>query len=194
MFSGRQLATIAFPLGGIGTGSISLGGRGQLRDWEIFNRPDKGKSPRYAFPAIWAQAGSNEPVAAVLEARLAPPYEGWQGLDLWNVPGLPRLDSSTFTGEYPLARVDFQDTVLPVKVSLEAFTPFFPLDADDSGLPVAILRSVSQPGRDMAVAIAFDRQPVGAESDSDAARARHRRRADVIRRWQAMIRWQDRSR
>ena len=33
---------IAFPLGGIGTGTISLGGRGNLRDWEIFNRPDKG--------------------------------------------------------------------------------------------------------------------------------------------------------
>ena len=29
-YSGRQLAMIAFPLGGIGTGSISLGGRGQL--------------------------------------------------------------------------------------------------------------------------------------------------------------------
>src|SRR3954467_5503882 len=41
-FTGRQLARIAFPLGGVGAGSISLGGRGQLRDWEIFNRPDKG--------------------------------------------------------------------------------------------------------------------------------------------------------
>src|SRR5208283_2813215 len=33
-FSGRNLKMIAFPLGGIGTGTISLGGRGQLRDWE----------------------------------------------------------------------------------------------------------------------------------------------------------------
>ncbi|NIM44374.1 MAG: hypothetical protein GTO54_01880, partial [Nitrososphaeria archaeon] len=33
---------MAFPLGGIGTGSISLGGWGQLRDWEIMNRPAKG--------------------------------------------------------------------------------------------------------------------------------------------------------
>ena len=31
VFSGRQLQMIAFPLGGIGTGCISLGGRGQLR-------------------------------------------------------------------------------------------------------------------------------------------------------------------
>ena len=46
-FSGPHLKMIAFPLGGIGTGTISLGGRGQLRDWEIFNRPDKGNSPDY---------------------------------------------------------------------------------------------------------------------------------------------------
>ena len=27
----------AFPLGGIGTGNVSVGARGELRDWEIFN-------------------------------------------------------------------------------------------------------------------------------------------------------------
>src|ERR1051325_10578891 len=36
IFSQGELSRIAFPLGGIGTGSISLGGRGQLRDFEIF--------------------------------------------------------------------------------------------------------------------------------------------------------------
>ena len=49
VYSGNALQTVAFPLGGVGTGSISVGGRGQSRDWEIFNRPDKGRSPVYAF-------------------------------------------------------------------------------------------------------------------------------------------------
>src|ERR1700687_3228320 len=71
-YSGRQLAMLAFPLGGVAAGSISLGGRGQLRDWEIFNKPDKGRSPTYAFASIWAQVGSRKPVAHVLEARLLP--------------------------------------------------------------------------------------------------------------------------
>ena len=40
VFTGRKLACVAFPLGGVCAGTLSLGGRGQLRDWEIFNRPD----------------------------------------------------------------------------------------------------------------------------------------------------------
>src|ERR1019366_667361 len=140
VFTGRRLTAIAFPLGGVCAGCISLGGRGQLRDWEIFNRPDKGNAPSYAFPAIWAQTGNRKPVARVLDSRIQPPFEGSSGLGANNVPGLTRLASATFTGEFPLARVDFSDPALPVKISLEAFSPFIPHEADDSGLPVAILR------------------------------------------------------
>jgi uncharacterized protein (DUF608 family) len=131
---------IAFPLGGIGTGTVSLGGRGQLRDWEIFNRPDKGNTPDYCFASIWAQAKGRKPVARVLEARIETPYEGESGLGARNVPGLPRLASATFTGAYPFARIEFQDAKLPLSVRLEAFNPLVPLDTEASGLPVAILR------------------------------------------------------
>jgi len=147
VFTGRRLTAIAFPLGGVCAGCVSLGGRGQLRDWEIFNRPDKGNAPAYAFPAIWAQAGNRKPVARVLESRIQPPFSGSSGLGANNAPGLTRLASATFTGEFPLARVDFADSTLPVKVSLEAFSPFIPHEPDESGLPVAILRyRVTNPG------------------------------------------------
>src|SRR5256714_15022902 len=126
-FTSGALHMLAFPLGGVAAGSISLGGRGQLRDWEIFNRPDKGNSPPYAFPSIWVQSGNDKPQALVLEARIQPPYEGQSGLGFRNVPGLERLASATFTGEFPFARVDFQDSRLPVRVRLEAFSPFIPL-------------------------------------------------------------------
>ena len=138
-------------------GSIGLGGRGQLDNWEIFNRPNKRFRPSYAFPAIWAQAGSGKPVTRVLEARIQPPYEGASGLGSNNAPGLSRLESATFTGEYPLAHIDFEDGSLPVWVELDAFSPFIPHEPDDSGLPVAILRyRVTNPGRSPArVSIAF---------------------------------------
>ncbi len=165
VFRGRQLEMIAFPLGGVAAGSISLGGRGQLRDWEIFNRPNKGNAPSYGFPSVWVQAGDAKPVAKVLESRIQPPYEGSSGLGSKNAPGLRRLSGATFTGEFPLARIDFLDRSLPVRIALEAFTPFIPHEADDSGLPIAVLRyRVSNPGKQTAkVAIAFSiDNPVGA--------------------------------
>jgi non-lysosomal glucosylceramidase len=165
-FSGRQLQMLAFPLGGIAAGSISLGGRGQLRDWEIFNKADKGRSPSYAFPSIWVQAGSAKPVAKVLEARLQPPYQAAEGLGPGNAPGLQRFASAVFQGEYPLARVEFQDSAVAVEVELEAFTPIIPLDAEESGLPVAVLRyKVTNPGAAKAiVSIAFSiDNPVGGD-------------------------------
>ena len=148
---------IAFPLGGVAAGSLSLGGRGQLRDWEIFNRPDKGFSPPYALPTIWIQVGNAKPIARVLEAQILPPYEGQDGLGSNNSPGLSRVKAATFSGEYPLAHISFEDPDLSVQVELEAFSPFIPHDPDDSGLPVAILRyRVKNPGPSTAkVGIAF---------------------------------------
>ena len=70
-YSGRHLSLLGFPLGGIGTGSISIGGRGQLRDWEIYNRADKDRSPEYAFASIWLKSGDSKPIAHVLEVDTA---------------------------------------------------------------------------------------------------------------------------
>ena len=140
-FTGRNLKMIAFPLGGIGTGTVSLGGRGQLRDWEIFNRPDKGNELDYAFPAVWVKVGDREPVVRALESRLQPPYDrNSSGLGSNNAPGLPRFAEATFTGAYPFARLAFRDPEVPVDIRLEAFNPLVPLDVQASEWPVAILR------------------------------------------------------
>jgi non-lysosomal glucosylceramidase len=78
---------IAFPLGGVGAGSLSLGGRGDLREWQIFNKAQQGNSLGYAFPSIFVKAGDAKPVARVLESRILPPYEGQNGLDVYNCLG-----------------------------------------------------------------------------------------------------------
>ncbi|MDP6348913.1 MAG: hypothetical protein QF719_11815 [Chloroflexota bacterium] len=44
-YDADQQLRIALPLGGGGTRTVSLGGRGDLRDWEIVNRPAKGWRP-----------------------------------------------------------------------------------------------------------------------------------------------------
>ncbi len=137
-FSGRDLSEIAFPIGGIGTGTISLGGRGDLRDWEVFNRPGKGQDIPFSFFAIWAQEEGAEPVARILERELLAPYRGGFGTPQSQLTGISRFKEARFRGEYPFAWIRFRDKSLPVQVSLRAWNPFIPLNVADSAIPVAI--------------------------------------------------------
>ena len=68
-FTGESLAEIAFPLGGIGTGTVSLGGFGNLRDWEIFNRPDKGGVLPFTFAVLRLAGALEEPVWRLARQR-----------------------------------------------------------------------------------------------------------------------------
>lgn len=139
VYKGEQLREIAFPLGGIGTGTISLGGSGNLRDWEIFNRPGKGVNFPFTFFAVYVESNGHK-FSRVLEAQLDPPYTGGHGIPRERVPGLPRFRTAIFRGEYPMAEVELSDPDLPVAVTVEAFNPFIPGDAENSGLPVAVLK------------------------------------------------------
>jgi uncharacterized protein (DUF608 family) len=136
----EQSSAVAFPLGGIGTGNVSLGARGELRDWEIFNHASKGSLLPNTFFAIRAQAGDRPAVTKVLEGPIQPPHTLSHGYHPSTAAGLPRLRGATFRGEYPFATIHFTDPDLPVEVSLEAYTPLIPLNPEDSGIPCAILR------------------------------------------------------
>jgi non-lysosomal glucosylceramidase len=150
---------IALPVGGIGTGTVSLGGRGNLMDWEIMNRPAKGYTP-YAgqqtgpFFAIHVEDGSSS-FTRVLEGPLPlSAYEASHGSTAVN-HGLPRFRNVSFAAAYPLGQVFLSDQDAPVDVRLEAWNPLVPGDADDSGWPVAALRIVviNKTGRPLRAAV-----------------------------------------
>jgi hypothetical protein len=136
---GREATQAAFLLGGIGTGNVSLGSRGDLRDWEIFNRSAKGQKLPYSFFSMAVVKGDGKPDARVLEGRLVPPFAESHGFHPNTAAGLPHISDSRLMGEYPFAYVKFEDETLPVEVSLEAYTPFIPHEPDESGLPAAVL-------------------------------------------------------
>ncbi|MBT5873627.1 MAG: hypothetical protein HOH43_09425 [Candidatus Latescibacteria bacterium] len=142
-----HLAKIALPIGGIGTGTISLGGRGDLRDWEIVNRPAKGFIPRGQlnggpFFAIHTRRNDSQTDTRMLEGPLEfSEYEGASGSKSSN-HGLPRFRNCSFAAAYPFGQVNLSDPDSPVEVRMEAFNPLIPCDADRSGLPVAMLRYV----------------------------------------------------
>ena len=135
----RTMNEAAFLLGGIGTGNVSIGARGEFRDWEIFNKPNKGCVLPYSFFAIWVKEEGEAPVTKVLESRISPPYSDSHGLNPGQVAGMPRFEKSQLRGEYPFVWVKLQDKGMPVEVCLEAFTPFIPLNPGDSGIPCAVL-------------------------------------------------------
>ena len=120
---------IALPLGGIGTGTISLGGRGDLRDWEIVNRPAKGFAPKNAFFAVRAVTNTGHPMARALEGALPwDLYEGWSGSPVANA-GIPRFRNYSFEAAYPFGTVLLNDPEFPLDVRIEAFNPLIPGDA-----------------------------------------------------------------
>jgi len=154
-----HLSRIALPLGGIGTGTVSLGGRGDLRDWELMNRPAKGFIPgrdTRSPPSftLYARPEGGDSVTRLLEGPLEYfEYEGASGSPAAN-HGLPRFARCAFDAAYPFGQVHLSDDEVPVEVRLEAFNPLVPCDADRSGLPLAVLRYVLTNRTDVPVSAA----------------------------------------
>jgi len=144
----NHLDRIAMPIGGIGTGTISLTGRGALEDWEIMSRPAKGYNPIYTgvavinrapFFSIYIKEENKEGQALLLEGPVPTKYdEGYYGSKAPN-HGLPRFAEATFQTAYPFGKVLLKDQELPVEVTMGAFNPLIPGDSEDSSLPMAIL-------------------------------------------------------
>ncbi len=145
VYDGNHLDRIALPLGGIGTGTVSLGGRGDLRDWEIMNRPAKGFIPYIGqqtgpFFAIFTRSRDGHTQARALEGPLPlSAYENSHGSTAIN-HGLPRFRDCSFAAAYPFGQVRLADAGMPVKVRILGFNPLVPGDPEQSGIPVAILR------------------------------------------------------
>lgn len=139
-----HLRQIALPLGGIGTGTVSLGGRGELRDWEIMNVPAKNyegttTGNNAPFFAIYVQAAGSAPSTTLLAGSLyEEEYLHYEGRPV-NHHGFPRFEQASFSTAYPFGQVNLADKELPVKVQIRGFNPLVPGDADASGIPMAIL-------------------------------------------------------
>lgn len=138
VFQNDSLRTVAFPLGGIGTGTVSLGGRGQLRDWEIFNHPAKGSILPFTFFALWFRPEGGEAGARIMERQMLPPFDEGGGIPPSRMAGLPRFREAAFLGEYPFAWLELSDPAVPLRLRLRAWNPMIPLEPEDSGLPVAL--------------------------------------------------------
>ncbi len=151
-YTGDYASKVAMPLGGIGTGTVSIGGRGDLRDWEIVNQgalgwkpvfnSDKGSIRVAPFFAIRTKTSDGKSQTRLLEGPLSSDnLEGDWGSNELN-SGFPRFGSCEFNAAYPLAQINLSDENSPVEVTLKAFNPMVPGDTKISSIPGAILKYV----------------------------------------------------
>lgn len=143
-YDSAHLRQIALPLGGIGTGTVSLGGRGELRDWEIMNVPGKGfstvmKSNNTPFFTLYVKPHGGESITTMLAGPLYDDeYLDCEGRPVNNF-GMPRFENASFDAAYPFGQINLKDKAIPAKVRIKGFNPLIPCNADDSSLPIAVL-------------------------------------------------------
>jgi non-lysosomal glucosylceramidase len=131
-YQGSDLETIGMPVGGLCAGQLYLAGDGRLVHWDIFNQliftgygrdsynlDRQPETPLSQGFAIQASSGGSTVQRT---------------LDIVGFPGL------RFCGEYPIGTVEYRDQAFPVEVRLQAFSPFIPLNEEDSALPATVLQ------------------------------------------------------
>ena len=123
IYKGEHLGAIDIPIGGIGAGCIQMNGKAERGIWQIFNNFSYLTVPD-SFFAVRASTGDGRSVVRALQTEPVGPFAAMKEL--------------TFKGEYPFAWYNFKDSALPVRVSMEAFSPFIPLNAKDSAIPCAM--------------------------------------------------------
>ena len=154
VYEGESLKHIGMPVGGVCAGLVYLGGDGKLWYWDIFNRYLSGVQPRqiqykgrswHGLPqGLGAWQGGNyiEPITT----QPCPFEQGFAlKVSVGGTPQLRALDRNgwkhiSFTGTYPVGTVRYSDPDCPLKVTLEAFSPYCPLDFDNSSYPATVMR------------------------------------------------------
>jgi len=130
---------IGMPVGGLCSGQLYLGGDGSLWYWDIFNTKAKGHVRGVGAYAKPYKRSRPDPKAY---------HEVRQGFAVRTTVGgktvTRTLDRKGFAdiqfrGQYPIGFVTYRDPEVPVTVELEAFSPFIPLNLEDSVYPATVL-------------------------------------------------------
>jgi uncharacterized protein (DUF608 family) len=149
------LKYIGMPVGGIACGTVVMDGAGQLYSWTILGGKVSGVITQNAplpegyegfkqgkFNYIRPLDGANfmnPPTAATfpppVKTRFALKIEGGAEFKL----GADDWETVEFTGRWPIGHVTYADSKSPVCVRLEAYSPFIPLNIEDSKLPVTVM-------------------------------------------------------
>jgi uncharacterized protein (DUF608 family) len=130
-----ELEYLGMPIGGICCGQVYLGGDGSLWHWDIFNLPQSSDWSHSSGPLYAKPSRRTSPLEQgfAVRTRLA---DGTERIRTLNASGFRDIE---FKGQYPIGLVRYSDPDAPIRVELEAFSPFCPLDEELSGTPCTLL-------------------------------------------------------
>ncbi|MCX8064076.1 MAG: non-lysosomal glucosylceramidase [Candidatus Hydrogenedentes bacterium] len=128
VYEGDNLKEIAFPLGGFGAGQVYIKGNGKLSPWEIMNNFNSNANVSDAFFALFLARSSD-----ITDTKL---------LQIDPVLPAPGINKIQFIGEFPFAKLSFLDYHPELEISMECFSPFIPLDTQNSSLPLIFFKFI----------------------------------------------------
>lgn len=126
VYEGENLKEIAFPLGGFGAGQVYIKGSGKISPWEIVNNFNSNANVSDAFFALLVNKSPNNTIAKLLQIDSTLP-----------APGISKVQ---FRGEFPFAQLKFFDFLPDLEITMECFSPFIPLDVQNSSLPLVYFK------------------------------------------------------
>ena len=154
--SKNELKYIGMPVGGLHAGTVYVGGDGRLWLWQIYNETFEGShegiDPK---TAMWNDGTTEREIrsrdgAAYVDPAIADSKrvleQGFaikviiDGKTLIRELNEDHWDEVIFKPAYPIATVEYSSKDFPVIVDLKIYSPFIPLDAENSALPATILR------------------------------------------------------
>jgi len=181
-----DLEVIGMTVGGIGCGTVYLSGDGRLWVWDIFNQHHEGvvpnnkaKVPEGLETIQDRQPRERDGANFLLPPRASDHMNGVDAQFILSHEGKDHpLDDSgwddvEFTGRWPIGTVEYASDKTPLKVRLEAFSPFVPLDLKSSSLPITVLEYAIVNPTDKAVKITLSghlNNPAGQFSKREADR------------------------
>ena len=147
VYKGNELLTIGMPCGGIAAGQLYVRGDGTLANWWIANN---AYNTGYGVDSLthfntalgpWTVCYKTFRPASYIDQGFALTVKQ-NGKQQTVRLSKDDFDNISFTGEYPIAKISYDDTKkqLPIKVSSEVYSPFIPMNAKESATPGTILK------------------------------------------------------
>jgi uncharacterized protein (DUF608 family) len=164
-YAAEEINVLGMPVGGVASGQLYVTGDGTLACWWLYNRRHMTGAGQFCYQAPQLP-GMRLPHGFAI--RVKPQGSGalQRTLDKSGFPGV------TFTGQYPINTILYNDPKFPADIQLQAYSPFIPLNARDSALPATVLEyTVTNTSKqDMEVSLAgWLQNPVGILSRDEGA-------------------------